>query len=59
MAGAVDFYIGGDVNIKMRFGNADEDLQGLDSIERYGMYGPECKGGGEDVITYTNGMVTL
>ena len=40
-AGVVDFYI----NIEMRLGIADEDLQGVDSIEWYGMYGPECKGG--------------
>ena len=29
-----------------------EDLHGLESIELYGLYGPESKGGGEDVITY-------
>ena len=52
MAGAVDFYIGGDINVDVRLGDADEDLQGLDSIVWYGMYAPECKGGGEDVITY-------
>ena len=44
-AGAVDFLIGG------RVGNAGEDLQGLDSIEWYGVYGPECTGGGDDVTT--------
>ena len=41
-----------DSNIELKLGNADEDLQGLDSIKWYGMYGPECKGGGEDVITF-------
>ena len=51
-AGAIDFYIGGDINIEMKLGNAGDDLWGLDSIESYGMYGPECRGGGEDVITY-------
>ena len=51
-AGAVDLYIGDDSNIEMKRGNADEDLQGLDSIEWYGMYGPDCKGGGEDIIIY-------
>ena len=29
-----------------------EDLHCHESIELYGLYGPECKGGGEDVITY-------
>ena len=51
-AGAVDFYIGGDINIEMKLSNPDKNLQGLDSMERYGMYGPDCKSGGEDVITY-------
>ena len=52
MAGPVDFHIGSDINIEMILDNAEEDLQCLDSIEWCGMYGPECKGGGEDVITY-------
>ena len=51
-AGATDFFIGGDLNIKFGLDNANEDLHGLDSIDWYGMYGPECKGGGEDAITY-------
>ena len=51
MAGAVDFYIGGDINIELKLGNTGEDLQELD-IEWYGMHGPECRGGGEDVTTY-------
>ena len=46
-ADAVDFFIGGDINIELKLGNAGKDLQDLDSIEWYGMYGPECKGGGE------------
>ena len=41
-AGAVDCFIGGDLNIEFRPDNADGDLQGLDSI---GWYGPECRGG--------------
>ena len=49
-AGAADFFIGGD--IKLKLGSAGEDLHGLDSIEWYDLYGPECKGGGEDVTTY-------
>ena len=51
-AGAVDFFVGGDINIELRLGNAGEDLHGLDSIEWYGLYGPVCKGREEDVITY-------
>ena len=49
--GAVDFYIGGDINIQMKPGNTGEDLWELDSIDWYGMYGPECRGGGEGVTT--------
>ena len=52
MAGAVDFYTGGDINIEIKLGNTAEDLTGLDSIEWYGIYGPESKGGGDDVTTY-------
>ena len=51
-AEAVDFQISGDINIEMKLGNPDENLQGLDSMERYGMYGPDCRSGGEDVTTY-------
>ena len=50
--GAVDFFIGGDINIELKLEPGDEDLQGLDGIDWYGIYGPECLGGGEDVITY-------
>ena len=46
-AGAVDFFIG-DLNIELRLDNTGGDLQGLDSIEWSGMYGPECRAGGED-----------
>ena len=50
-AGAVDFFICGDLNIELKLDIADDDHQGLDSIELYGMYGPECRGGGgEDTI---------
>ena len=28
------------------------DFEGLDSIGWYGLYGPECRGGGEDEVTY-------
>ena len=46
--GAVDFFIGGDLNIELKLDMADDEHQGLDSIEWYGMYGLECRGGGED-----------
>ena len=45
------FFIGGDINIEVKLEPGDEDLQGLDGIDWYGIYGPECLGGGEDVIT--------
>ena len=51
-AGAVDFFTGGDINIELRLGNAGEHLHGVYSIDWYGTYGPECKGGGEDVTTH-------
>ena len=51
-AGAIDFFIGGENNIQPRLGNAGEDFHGLDSIQWYCLYGPECEGGGEDTITY-------
>ena len=54
MAGAFDFYIGGNINIEMK---AWKHGRGP-SIERYDMSGPECRGGGEDVTTYDNTMVT-
>ena len=41
-AGAVDFFIGGDLNIEQKLDIADDEHPGLDSIEWYGMYGPEC-----------------
>ena len=50
--GAVDFFIGGDINIELKLEPGDEDHQRLDGIDWYGIYGPECLGGGEDVITY-------
>ena len=54
--GAVDFLIGGDINIELKLEPDHEDLQGLDGIDWYGIYGPECLGGGEDVITYDKKM---
>ena len=48
--GAVDFFIGGDPNIELKLEKDDDEKQGFDSIEWYGLYGPECDGGGEDAI---------
>ena len=45
-AGAADFFIGGDLHTELGLDNTGGDLQGLDSIEWYGMYGPECRGEG-------------
>ena len=50
--GAIDFFIGGDLNIELKLEPDHEDLQGLDGIDWYGMYGHHCLGGGEDVVTY-------
>ena len=50
--GAVDFFICGDINIELKLEPGDENLHGLDGIGWSGIYGPECLGGGEDVITY-------
>ena len=50
--GAVDFFIGGDINIELKLELGDEDLQGLDGTDWYGIFGLECLEGGEDVITY-------
>ena len=53
-AGAADFFIGGDLNIELRLDNIDNEQQGLDSTDWYGMHGPECRGGGEDTFAYEN-----
>ena len=53
-AGEGDFFIGGDLNIDLKLDNADDEHQGLDSIEWYGMYGPKCKGSREDTIADEN-----
>ena len=39
------------VSAELKLEPGDEDLQGLDGIDWYGIYGPECLGGGEDVVT--------
>ena len=56
--GAVDF-IGGDINIEPRLSTDHEDLQGLEGIDWYGIYGPECRGGHEYVITYEKKLIWL
>ena len=50
--GAVDFFVGGDLNIELKLDIADDEHRGLGSIEWYGMYGHECRGGGEDANVY-------
>ena len=49
--GATDLCIRGDINIELKFETTGEDLQGLDGIDWYGMFAPECRGGGEAVVT--------
>ena len=51
-AGAVDSFIGSDLNLEFRLDNVSDDLQSLDSIEWCGMHGPEFRGGGEHTIAY-------
>ena len=48
--GAVDFFIGGDLNIELKLCLADDAHRGLDSIKWYGMCGPECEGSAEDFL---------
>ena len=36
--GAVDFFIGGDLNIELKLHIADDEHRGLDRVEWYGMY---------------------
>ena len=55
--GAVDFFIGGDLNIERKLDIADDEQRGLDSIEWYGMCGLECRGGGEDTIAFEKSKV--
>ena len=50
--GAVDFLIGGDLNIELKLCFADDEHWGSDSIEWYGMYGPACERTAEDIIAY-------
>ena len=45
--GAEVFFIGGDINIALIL---DDDHE--DSIDWYGIYGPECRGGEGDIFTY-------
>ena len=50
--GAVDFFIGGDLNIELKLCLTGDEHRGLNRIEWYGMYGPECEGRAEDIISY-------
>ena len=45
----MDFFIGGDLNIELMLDIAEDEYRGQDSIEWFGMYGPECKGGADDI----------
>ena len=49
--GAKGFFIGGDSNIELKLEGGREDFHGLDSLDWYGFYGHECRGGGEDMVT--------
>ena len=46
-----DFFIG-DINIELRLEGGGEDTRGVGSFDWHGPCGPECPGGGEDVVTY-------
>ena len=48
--GAVVFYIGGGINIELKLEDNGENIRGLDGIDWYGLHGPECRGGWEDVL---------
>ena len=46
------FFIGGDLNIELKLSLADDGPRGPDSIEWYGMYGPECEGTADDITAH-------
>ena len=48
---AKDFFIGGDFNIELKREDGSDDFEGFDSIDWYGLCGPECRGASEDVVT--------
>ena len=50
--GAVELFIGGDLNIELKLCLADDEHRGMDSIEWYGMYGSACEGAADDIIAY-------
>ena len=50
--GAKDFFICGDLNVELNLENGDKRIEGLDSLDWNGLYGPESRGGGEDVVTF-------
>ena len=55
--GTEDFFISGDLNIELKLeGGKGEEFQGFDSLDWYGLCGPECKGSGEDLETYEKNL---
>ena len=52
--GAKDFLIGDDLNMKFKLetGGAGLEFQGLDAMDWYGHFGPECRGGGQCLGMY-------
>ena len=52
--GAVEFFIGGDLNIELKLCHADDGNGSSDSIEWYGTYGLACEGTADDITAYEN-----
>ena len=50
-SGDKDFLTGGD-NIELALEGGECIFQGLDSLDGYGFYVPDCRGGCEDLVTY-------
>ena len=57
--GAQDTFIGGDVNIELKLEGGNGKFQGLDGLVWYGLCGPECRGGSENLVTYENTLATV
>ena len=47
-----DFFIGGDLNIELKTRGGSGDLMVSTVFDLYGLYGLDCRGGGEDEVTY-------
>ena len=45
----MNFLIGRDCNTELKLQGGGEEFEGLNSRDWYGLHGPECRGGGEDV----------